>query len=628
MSEAEASRATLVRRSSLVLVVLQVLLWAWVTVQGFFYLDDFELSGRAADVPAPTWAYLVEPHRGVVTPGARLMAWVVTQAAPLSWVAAALVLVAGQAAVSVLALHLLRSLIGDVPALLPALAVAILAPVALPGALWWSSGLIQLPQHLALLGSFALAVRWLRERKGWLAIASALAVVAGAMFSPRALLATPLVLTLSMTHLCDGSPRVRAASLARRWPLVGAHVAAVTLVVVGASAWSGAAAPTVPTAGSVVEIGSEGLWHAVLPGLVGGPWSWLPTGYAGAVAATGALGVLAALAVAAGVVSLTVAWWRGAAAAWWVVAGYILLSVVGIAAGPDAVFGALAGDDYRTQGDLALVAGLGLALASAPVIVEIRGRVPRSLVPRPEGRAALSRTVIAPLRAAGALPRQPETTGALVAVGSAGALAISSLVSTVAYAVTWVDNPARPIVTTTVNDTEALPEGTRVIDSTVPDQVATDWITPYDTTFHVFGPVLGPERELTPGTAALLAVMADPEGRLRRVAVVGAVASSGTDPGCGWRVGNSVRRIPFTGTQDGGSSVVRLGFAADQPTSLEVVVDGRPATVDVPAGLGSVYAAAEGPVYEVLIRTVPEGTEVCVGDGQAGTAEPLPGTQP
>jgi hypothetical protein len=122
--------------------------------------------------------------------------------------------------------------------------------------------------------------------------------------------------------------------------------------------------------------------------------------------------------------------------------------------------------------------------------------------------------------------------------------------------------------------------------------------------------------------------MADPEGRLRRVAVVGAVARTGTDPGCGWRIDNSGRRIPFTGDQAEEGTVVRLGFAAAQPTTLEVVVDGRPASIDVPAGLGSLYTAADGPVHDVTLRTLPQGTEVCVADGQAGTAEPLPGTQP
>ncbi len=627
MSRPSAGREVLVRRAGVSVVLAQVALWAWLTVRGYFYLDDFELAGRAADASRPSADYLLAPHRGVVTPGARLVAWALTEVAPLSWAATAAALVAGQALVGLLALHVLRSLVGDVLALLPALVVAVLSPVGLPGALWWSTGLLQLPQHLALLGSLALALRWLRDGRATAAVGSALAVGAGALFSPRALLAAPFVLAVSATHLCDGTARARLATLLRRWPLWGAHLVVVTLAVLAWWRWGGARLVAVPSPRSVVEIGAEGLFHAVLPGLVGGPWSWLPTGYAGAVAAPGPVGVLAGLALTAVVVALTVAWWRGAAAAWWVVAGYLVASVAWVAAGPDSAFGALVGDDYRTQGDLGLVAGIGLALATAPVVAGVRGRVPRSLLPRPEGRAALRRTVLEPSRAAGALPRRPGATGALAAVAGAGLLASSALASTITYAPSWVGNPAGAVVRTTLADLRSLPPDARVLDATVPDQVATPLIRPWNTTFTVLGPVLDARAELRPGTAAPLAVMADRQGRLRRVAVLGAVAAAGPDPGCGWRVGTTARRIPFRGAS-GSAPVIRLGVLAPRATTLELVAGGRTASVALPAGLGSAFTVTEGPVHEVTVRTVPDGTEVCVGDGQAGSAEPLPGTEP
>lgn len=612
----------IVRRGAIVIVVAQVLLWGWLTVRGYFYLDDFELSGRAADAATPTGAYLLEPHRGVVTPGARLAAWVLTHTVPLSWPVTAALLVLGQLLVSLVALHLLRSLIGDVPALWPALAVMVLSPVALPGALWWSTGLLQLPQHLALVGAVSLAVRALRDRAMWFGVASALTVAAGALFSPRALLAAPLVLALTVTHLSDGPPRDRLAAARRRWPLWAAHTGVLAAGV--AWWWGGGARPQLPSFPAVVDIGSEGLLHGVLPGLVGGPWTWQPVGYAGALAEPGPIGVVVAVAVTGAVVGLTVAWWRGAAAAWWVVAGYVAASTVWVAGSPDAVFGALVGHDYRTQGDLALVAGLGLALATAPVVVAVDGRVPRSLRPRPDARAALRRAVIVPLRAAGALPRRSGLTGPLGSVAATALLVTSALVSTAAYAPTWVGNPARDILRTTLADVEALPEGARVADAVVPEQLATPLIAPYNTTFHVVGPVLGPDGELTPGTGASLVVMPDPDGRLRRVSVAGATAPVGPEFGCGWRVGNAARRIPFSGDAGEGPITVRLGVYATQPTVLEMVVEDRAVPVDVPAGLGSAFTAAESAVRDVTVRTLPPGTEVCIGDAQAGTAQPLP----
>jgi hypothetical protein len=620
------TRTVLVRRAALGIILVQVLLWGWLTVRGYFYLDDFELSGRAGDADSLSTAYLLEPHRGVVTPGARLAAWVVAHAVPLSWSAVAVALVLGQLFVSLLALHVLRTLVGDVVALLPALVVMVLSPIALPGALWWSTALLQLPQHLAVLGSLALAVRALRDASTRLAVASALAVAAGALFSPRTLLATPLVLALTVVCLSDGPPGARLSAVRARWPLWTAHAVVLGTAAVAWSAWG--MPSRVPSLRAVVDIGSEGLLHGTLPGLVGGPWTWLPVGYAGAVASPGPVGLLLALAVVVAVVGLSVAWWRGAAAVWWVVAGYLAVSIVWVAAGPDAVFGALVGHDYRTQGDLALVAGLGLALATAPVVVAVGGRVPSSLRPRPGGRAAVRRTLLVPLRAAGALPSRAGATGPAAGVAATVALVASATASTLTYGPAWTGNPARDIVGTTLTDLETLPDGARLVDSTVPYEVATPLVAPYNTTFHVYGAVLGPDGELRPGTGASVVVMPDHDGRLRRVAVAGATARPGPEFGCGWRVGNTARRIPFTGDPGEGPLTVRLGVYAAQPTVLEMVLGGGTVDVEVPAGLGSAFTAIDTAVDAVTVRTLPDDTEVCIGDGQIGAAQTLSRSQP
>jgi hypothetical protein len=41
-----------------------------------------------------------------------------------------------------------------------------------------------------------------------------------------------------------------------------------------------------------------------------------------------------------------------------------------------------------------------------------------------------------------------------------------------------------------------------------------------------------------------------------------------------------------------------------------------------------VFTAAQSPVRDVKVRTVPEDTEVCIGDAQVGGAQLLPRTQP
>lgn len=629
MTDQPRPDAVVTHRSIVALVVFQVGIWAWVTARGYFYLDDFELGARAAQASGPGTAYLLEPHRGVVTPGARLVAWTLTHAAPLSWSAIAAVLIVGQVTVTLLAWRLLRLLFDESWTVLPALAVMVLSPIGLPGALWWSTGLLQLPQHAALLGAFILAVRSMKDGSWWLAHMSATVVGLGCLFSPRTLLATPLILAFSLTHLSDGSFRERVALAFRsRRPLWGAHGVVVLL---GLAAW-GALAPgsgrAIPSLRAVLDVAQEAVLRGALPGLSGGPWSWTQVGYAAAIANPGPVPTAMAFVIAATVVVLSISWWRGAAAAWVVVAGYVGASVLWAAAGPDAGFGAWVGVDYRTEGDLALVAGLGLAFATGRVSSVEVGHLPGALSTRLAGRAALRRSVIAPLRAAGALPARPGALAAATALGATGLFSASALFSSMTYARTWDANPARAIVERTTSDIAGLPPNARVIDAQVPYEVATPLIQPYTTTFAVFAPVLGDDRELKPGVSATLAVLPDEQGWLRRVVVTGAAARPGPDAGCGWRVANSAREVPFESTPTPQDPIVRLGVLAGEPTTIEVTANGRSSRLDIPGGFSSVYTAASGRLSTVSARVISDGLTICVSDAQAGTAQPLPESRP
>ncbi len=629
MTESSGDRGALVRRSALGIVAFQVVIWAWVTARGYFYLDDFELGARAAQASAPGTAYLLEPHRGVVTPGARLAAWTLAHGAPLSWPAIAAVLIAGQVIVTLLAWRLLRLLFDDSWAILPALAVIVLSPIGLPGALWWSTGLLQLPQHAALLGAFILAVWSMKDGAWWLAPMSAMVIGLGCLFSPRTLLATPLVLAFSVTHLSDGPFRARGALAFRsRRLLWGSHGVVVLLALIAWIAMAPESGRTIPSVRAVLDVAQAAVLRGVLPGLSGGPWSWTQVGYAAAIANPGPVPTALAFMTAATVVVLSISWWRGAAAAWIVVAVYVGASVLWAAAGPDAGFGALVGVDYRTEGDLALVAGLGLAFATGRVSAVEAGHLPGALTARPAGRAALGRTLLGPLRAAGVLPARPGALAAAAALGAAGLIAASAMVSSLTYAATWDVNPARAIVERTKSDIAGLPPDARVINAQVPYEVATPLIQPYTTTFAVFAPVLSDDRELRPGSSTTLAVLPDEHGWLRRVDVAGAAAEQGPDGGCGWRVATSARQVPFESTATPRDPIVRLGVLAGEPTTIEVTANGRSSRLEIPGGFSSVYTAVSGRLSNVSTRVISDGLTICVSDAQAGTARPLPESRP
>ncbi|WP_433578056.1 hypothetical protein [Nocardia brasiliensis] len=149
------------------LIALQLLLRGWVAASGYFYWDDLILVGRAGRYPLLSSELLLHNHDGHFMPLAFVVAWVVTQAAPLVWAGPVLVLVLGQLAVSVAVLRMVRLLLGLRWALLVPLVFFLFSPVTLPAFAWWSAALNTLPLQFALawvIGDALLLLRTGRRR--------------------------------------------------------------------------------------------------------------------------------------------------------------------------------------------------------------------------------------------------------------------------------------------------------------------------------------------------------------------------------------------------------------------------------------------------------------------------------
>lgn len=601
-------------------------------LRGFFYIDDFAFTGRAMEFPLLNWSYLSEPYNSHLMPGAYAWVWLTTHVFPLSWPAVAFTILALQAALSGMVYLLLTELFGRRSWIIVPLAVVVLSPISLPAGLWWAAAVNQLPQQLAMATALFFLVRYFRTGRRWFAVAGPLAVALGLLFSEKSVLAVPLVAAVAVVYFTAGSLLRRVSTtLTQHWLLWVAY-AVVSLPYL---AYYLLAVPSplreTPVGHDVADLVIESIFRGTVPGVVGGPWSWAPVGFAGALADPSGFMVILSVLVVGVVIGLTTAWWRGAAAAWLILLGYAVVNLALLAASRATVIGPVIGAEYRYQTDLALVAGLALGLASMPVAGSFAAADVQRLSPRWTARAWLTETVIDPMSEVGfgsprrVDPRRREMVATVVVLLTLGT---SAGVSWARYDPLWVANPARSWVNTVRDELPAMPAGTVLAQTVVPEDVAWGFIYPYNSSHRVLAPILEESQMLRPGHATAEIAVPDESGHLRRAAVAGVRAVPGPEPECGWRLGGDEVTIPLVAVAPDADPVIRIGFIATDTAKLTVRINGRDTAVPVGAGLGARYLVVDGPVREVTVLGGDEGPGVCSDDITVGAAVPLAGTTP
>jgi hypothetical protein len=249
---------------------------AWVAWRGYYYLDDFVFMAKAVENHPFDPHYLLEPYNSHLMPGSYLWVWALTHALPFDYGAVVVTTMLLQAALAVLFYSLLRGLFGSTPLVLVPFAVFVLSPVTLPATLWWAAAVNQVPQQLAMVAVLLAHTAYLRTGRLRHGLAGPLALVGGLLFSEKTLLVVPLVAALTLLFFTQGTAWQRVLRGVRRhltlwlaYAAVAVPYAAYYLIAVPSPARH-------PGQGAgIVQLVMESFGRAVLPGLLGGPWTWV-----------------------------------------------------------------------------------------------------------------------------------------------------------------------------------------------------------------------------------------------------------------------------------------------------------------------------------------------------------------
>ncbi|MBU9766931.1 hypothetical protein FR943_24195 [Mycobacterium sp. TNTM28] len=262
-----------VARAAAALIALHLVVRAVVAFGGYFYWDDLILIGRAGTQNLLSPSFLFDDHDGHVMPAAFLVSGAVTRVAPFSWVLAAVSLVVMQLLASLALLRALWVILGWRPVLLIPLTFALFTPLAIPGFAWWAAALNSLPMLAALAWVCGEAVLLVRTGALRHAVLGALVFLGGLLFFEKAavipFVAFAVVALLGYVTGSFGLTDVWRRGI-RLWVSCLALVVAwigVYLLVVDQKRWSFDVAMT-------WDLLSRSFTHGIVPGLVGGPWSW------------------------------------------------------------------------------------------------------------------------------------------------------------------------------------------------------------------------------------------------------------------------------------------------------------------------------------------------------------------
>jgi len=563
----------------------------WFTVEllrGYFWQDDFVFL-YLADTRS-LGQLLLYDYNGHLQPGAFVLSWFVARFAPLSWPAAALPMVAMQAAALWLCWRFLVRLYGERWALLVPFAVVAFSPLTFVLSQWWAYGLQLLPIQLALFGALNAHAAYLARPTWWRAGHAALFVVGGMAFAEKAVLIPAVLFGLTLA-LADGGLRARIVGTLRDHGRLWLGYLVLLAGYVALHTWRAPLADsTAPAPRDLISLVRAMVGEGLLPALYGGPWNGNWLGFAGLAPPPAA--VLAVTWSLSAVVVL-LGLWLGrtrAALAWVTLGGYLAASVLLVAAARLGPFGAIIGTDPRYVADSLPVAVVCAAVALLPP----RHRLAAAPPAEPPGW----------LRPASVLVPLVLVVAMIVGAGAS----IPGALPEVRHA------SAKDYV-----------ENARAAGRLEPNLVLYDSHVPNDIMLVFFGDDalasralrgLGLRFDRPTGDLRML----DGTGTPRRIGLVGTVGNAPIPvEACGFPVGQRITRIPFAERVEGSHVVVQFGYYTQHAVNGTVSTPTREYQVRFESGLHALSVVADGPFTELLLQA--EGP-VCVTNALAGL--PLP----
>jgi hypothetical protein len=607
-----------------ILVAGQATLRGWVSYRGYFFLDDFAFTGRAARYSlTDLHDYLLAPYNSHLMPGAFAEVWVLTKLWPLNFGAVVTVNLVLQVLVDMAFYRLLRELFGTRAGILVPFTVFVFTPITLSAFVWWAAALNQLPQQLAMLTALWCQTRYLRTGRVRVGAYGAPVILAGLIFSEKTLLTVPLVMVYTVLFFADGNLLRRVAVVGRaHWRVWIAYLA----VAVPYAAYYMLEVPSpghTPHGGDIVQLFGSAFAHAIDPGLVGGPWSWHPAGFVGALADPSRLTTYAAGTAVIGFVAWTIAWYRRAVFGWLMAVGYASIALLILAFSRATFIGPFIGDEFRYVTDVASVTLLGATLAVLRPVGSWQ-TTPELIERRPWTTRLAGHRGWDDVRAA--VPRVRPIVGIVMFM----ALFIASAtVSTGRFDRYWSSNPARPYVRTLRTELALAPRGLVLYDQEVPQQIAWALLYPYNRLSYLLRPLGMNLHFLQPGRSTPSLAITDDSGHPRRVSIFGPHARPGPlQNGCGWLLGPKPARVRLDASTFTWVWVLRMAYISSADSTGTLHAGHTVATVDFKRGLHELYVQVTGAMSSVTFSQLSHGATVCTSDLEVGKPLPIEGTTP
>ncbi|WP_236830179.1 hypothetical protein [Blastococcus sp. KM273128] len=576
-------RAVVVPAVAAVLIAGHLLLRGWAAASGWLTGPDFLAAAVAAGLPVE----IPGP------PGAVGLARGVAAIAPLSWPALVGLELLGQLLVDLLLYRLLVELFGRRPAVLLPLTLYLASSLTLPGGLWWSAALVQLPLQLALLVAVRGHVQALRTGARAPLVTSALAIAAGVLFAVEAALVPLLLLAGTALWATGGPPAARLRALARLRLVWAAHLVAVAvglgvrLLASGAPLVDGAA-----LAGGLRAL-PDVLTRTVLPGLVGGPWRW-EAALAPLATPDPPIGLVRGAPVALALVVLaSVLVHRGALRAWLLAAVVVVTAVLGASAAGATAGAVPAG--LVPPATVALVVALAAGLAFLPVreaprVLARRGWTTRGAAVRATDRVA--------------------RTGVGLAV--AAALVAGAVLSTAGFTRHWSANAGSDFVDNAKADLTGRAELV-LADGPVPSHVVPEELAPANRASVVLAGLPRLPAFLAEGQVVDEIVTLDDQGH-GQLAVVDPVSTSGPGlaPDCGWPAGDDPAEVELPRATPDGRWLVQISYFAGMGNLVTVRAGDTAGAGVAEAGVHNLFVQVTGSVDRVVLEVADREAPLCV----------------
>jgi hypothetical protein len=580
------------------LILVAVAVRAWIASRGFLIFDDFMLASRAMESDL-TLDFLFSAVNEHVMPAGLLVIWPITRTFGVAHWPYVVLLTVGYAVLGFLFYRLLRSVLRPGWGQLVPLGLLMFSPLTLEATSMALTGLTVLPMMLAMVLAMGAQVKYVRTRRRRHLVTLGLSTVFGLAFFEKTLLVAPLVFLLTVFLFTTGGLLRGALEAVRRWMPAWVVLAVVSvgyLALYTSIISSSARQPS--STGTVLTFWRQLVGHTLIPGLLGGPWQWMPSGDVAPLAEPGEGPRWLAWTALAAAVVITVRARRTAIRAWLLLLAYVLL-VCGLftLTRLSTDFAPWVGLAPRYVCDVLVVAAFCLGVA-------IMGMVDQQ-----------------PVEAQQQAPILPR--GAIVVV--IVALLAGTAWTTVRFGDLWAVKNGKTFLRTAEAEMARAPADTVFLDRPVPGSVQASFFYPYHMYSRFFVPA---KRQPKIVDEAEHPSVFDDSGRIRPAWVQGTNIKPGADPWCKTHkiVGDEVVRLPLDRPVQNQRWVVRIGYlAGGSGQSAAVLRLGRGTrTFTVQPGLHQYFFVLEGGGDAVELTVQDPSVWLCTNEITVGEAVAWP----